>query len=67
MAFFRSTGRAKLFIVIQEWNHGLPNSFGISPDIHSVLIDLFLLIAATPFVITLIAKVKGSTDLAHCI
>ena len=72
MALFQSNGRVKLFIVMSSnrTKYGIMASqthFGISPDIHSVRIDLFLRIAATLFVMSLIAKVKGSTDLAHCI
>ena len=72
MAVFQSKGRVKLFIVmsINRTKYGIMASrtpFGISRDINCVHIDLFLRIAATLFLMSLIVKVKGSTDLAHCI
>ena len=72
MALFQSRGRVKLYIFgsSNRTKYGIissPTSFGISPDIHSVHIDLFLPIVATLFVMTLTANVKGSSDLAHCI
>ena len=67
MALFQARDRVKLFIVmsINRTKYGIMASqthFGISRDIHTVHIDLFLRIAATLFLTTLIAKVIKHTE-----
>ena len=44
-----------------------PPSFRISPEILSGPIDLFFLIAATLFRMTLISMLKGSPEFTHCV
>ena len=72
MALLQPAGRAPLFIVMSSnrARYGImssPPSLRISPGMLSGLIDLFFLIAATFFLITLISTVKGSPQLVHCI
>ena len=72
MALFQSAGRVLLFIVMSSnrARYGImasPLSFRISPEILSGPIDLFFLITATLFRMTLTSNLNGSHEFAHCI
>jgi hypothetical protein len=72
MALLQSRGRVKLFKVSLNnlSSYGInysPNSLWISPELLSGNIDLFLLAAATLFLMILISKGNGSPEVSNCI
>jgi len=71
MTFFQSAGRVQLCIFMSSnrarYGIRLPPSFSISPEITSGHIDLIFSNTVTIFLMSLVSKLKGTPELAHCI